>query len=525
MGQFVDIIEFPPFPRSQNRPVILPSLETAAISNFARLIPGESHDRLQQPEALEVVPEQNATSLKIGAYGLVKKLSVALSPRFLERINPGMLVPAAFDLSLLTCVFFVSENLLLKRVQPGTLNSSVLWIYLIAFTVFAIEEGLYSIRAGERKETAAAIRTTAWALLFVLLSGHWSLHGAAFSLAFSGVSLLALLARRQICLILCPPRNNSRKLLIVGNGPKAQQVADALRCDKSSTRSVAGFIAENDLRNVYGPSMLRRVAREEFVDELVIASSDPAIVRIAIEEGRRNALDVRIAPEVGMMQPAREMTFETVGGIPLLKLQEYRLPEHKLAVKRIFDIVAALLGLIILSPLLILIAALIKLDSRGPVLYRAPRTGQKGRQFLCFKLRTMVPEADAIKHQLRRNNERKGAFFKLNNDPRITRIGRVLRRYSLDELPQLWNVVLGDMSLVGPRPHPPDDVSFYELHHLQRLDFVPGITGLWQVKARRDPSFERSVALDVEYIKTWNLWLDARLLWQTIFVVLEGSGA
>lgn len=524
MGQFANIIGFPPFPHSQNRPAILPSLETAAISNFARLIPGESHNRLEQTEALEVVPEQNATALKMGAFTLVKKLSKELSPRLLERMNPGMLVPAASDLGLLTCVF-VSENSLSKRWQPGTLNWSVLCIYLIAFTVFAIEEGLYSIRAGERKETAAAIRTTAWALLFVFLSSHWSPQGAALSLFFSGVSLLALLFTRRICRILFPPRANSHNVLIVGNGQKAQRLADALRSDESSTRSVTGFIAENHLRNVYGPSMLRRIAREEFVDELVVASSDPAIVRIAVEEARRNALDVRIAPEMGMVQPAREITFESVGGVPLLKLQEYRLPEYKLAVKRTFDIVVALAGLIVLSPLLILIAGLIKLDSRGPVLYRAPRTGQKGRQFLCFKFRTMVPEADALKGKLRKNNERKGAFFKLNNDPRVTRIGRFLRRYSLDELPQLWNVVLGDMSMVGPRPHPPDDVSFYELHHLQRLDFVPGITGLWQVKARRDPSFERSVALDVEYIKSWNLWLDARLLWRTIFVVLAGSGA
>jgi lipopolysaccharide/colanic/teichoic acid biosynthesis glycosyltransferase len=136
----------------------------------------------------------------------------------------------------------------------------------------------------------------------------------------------------------------------------------------------------------------------------------------------------------------------------------------------------------------------------------------------------MVPEAEAIKHGLRARNEREGAFFKITNDPRVTRIGRLLRRYSLDELPQLWNVVLGDMSLVGPRPHPPDDVSQYKIEHLRRLDFVPGITGLWQVTARRDPSFERSVALDVEYIKNWNLWLDLRILCKTVSAVLLGSG-
>jgi lipopolysaccharide/colanic/teichoic acid biosynthesis glycosyltransferase len=136
----------------------------------------------------------------------------------------------------------------------------------------------------------------------------------------------------------------------------------------------------------------------------------------------------------------------------------------------------------------------------------------------------MICDADALKSDLRAQNEREGAFFKMTNDPRITRMGRVLRRYSLDELPQLWNVLRGDMSLVGPRPHPPDDVKRYQLRHLQRLDFVPGLTGLWQVTARGDPSFERSVALDVEYISRWNLWLDLRILLRTVAVVFAGSG-
>jgi len=137
----------------------------------------------------------------------------------------------------------------------------------------------------------------------------------------------------------------------------------------------------------------------------------------------------------------------------------------------------------------------------------------------------MAARAEAEKESLRCRNEREGAFFKILHDPRITRVGPFLRRYSLDELPQLWNVVLGDMSLVGPRPHPPDDVEGYSIEHLRRLDVVPGITGLWQVTARQDPSFERCVALDVEYIKTWSPLLDLRILCRTVTAVLQGSGA
>jgi len=178
----------------------------------------------------------------------------------------------------------------------------------------------------------------------------------------------------------------------------------------------------------------------------------------------------------------------------------------------------------VLFPLLITIAAFIKLDSPGPVLYCAPRAGRKGRLFRCFKFRTMLKNADCLKVNLRRNNERAGPFFKMSGDPRITRFGRWLRRYSLDELPQLWNVLRGEMSLVGPRPHPVDDVAGYDIQHLGRLDVTPGITGLWQVTARRDPSFDRGMELDREYIRTWSLGLDARILLKTLGAVVQGSG-
>jgi lipopolysaccharide/colanic/teichoic acid biosynthesis glycosyltransferase len=136
----------------------------------------------------------------------------------------------------------------------------------------------------------------------------------------------------------------------------------------------------------------------------------------------------------------------------------------------------------------------------------------------------MVSDADALKANLRRNNQRSGPFFKIAADPRITRLGRFLRRYSLDELPQLWNVMKGDMSLVGPRPHPLDDVAGYEIEHLSRLDVTPGITGLWQVTARRDPSFQRGMDLDREYIRTWSLRSDMRILLRTFLAVVQGSG-
>jgi len=164
-------------------------------------------------------------------------------------------------------------------------------------------------------------------------------------------------------------------------------------------------------------------------------------------------------------------------------------------------------------------------DSDGPALYRCRRMGKKGKGFVCYKFRTMIENADSLKDSLRHLNERDGAIFKISRDPRITRVGKVLRKYSLDELPQLWNVLRGDMSLVGPRPHPIDDYNKYGLEHLRRLDVTPGITGLWQVTARRNPSFEKSVALDVEYIENWSMWMDIGILFRTFSVVVGGSGA
>jgi len=158
------------------------------------------------------------------------------------------------------------------------------------------------------------------------------------------------------------------------------------------------------------------------------------------------------------------------------------------------------------------------------VFYRALRAGRKGRPFRCYKFRTMVSDADSLKERLRMKNQRSGPFFKIANDPRVTRVGRFLRRYSLDEFPQFWNVLQGEMSLVGPRPHPLDDLAGYEVGHLARLDVTPGMTGLWQVTARRDPSFERGMELDREYIRTWSLGSDLRILLKTFRVVLQGSG-
>jgi lipopolysaccharide/colanic/teichoic acid biosynthesis glycosyltransferase len=175
--------------------------------------------------------------------------------------------------------------------------------------------------------------------------------------------------------------------------------------------------------------------------------------------------------------------------------------------------------------LLLAIAIAIKLDSRGPVLYFSERIGKRGRVFPCTKFRTMVRDADDRRADVMHMNERDGVLFKISNDPRITKLGRFLRKYSLDELPQFLNVLRGDMSVVGPRPPLASEVREYKLSHLRRLDVTPGITGLWQVQARQDPSFDNYISLDVTYIENWSVWLDLKIIMRTIGVVISGTGA
>ena len=195
-------------------------------------------------------------------------------------------------------------------------------------------------------------------------------------------------------------------------------------------------------------------------------------------------------------------------------------------VKRVIDVVLAGLGLIVLLPLFAILAVVIVLDSPGPILYKWRVLGYRGRFFTGYKLRTMVPDADELKLGIMHLNQMNGPVFKSRHDPRVTSVGRLLRRYSLDELPQLWSVIRGDMSLVGPRPMFPHEFTRCMPEQRLKLAVKPGVTCLWQVAGRADISeFEEWVRLDLRYIREWNLWLDVKILWRTLLVVLSGHGA
>lgn len=317
-----------------------------------------------------------------------------------------------------------------------------------------------------------------------------------------------------------------RNVLIVGAGSLGREVAEALSRDFEGERVLAGFLDENvpvdgEIRG--RPEDLTTIARAHFVDEVILAiPNQPGLAHRVAREARRCRLDIRAVPE--LLDQSRYGGVEHLGHLPLLTVHQEPVPILGPLLKRAFDVVSSAAALLVAAPLFAGIAAAVKLDSPGPVFYRAPRAGRKGRTFPCFKFRTMTADADSLKEALRERNERCGPFFKISDDPRITRLGRLLRRYSLDELPQLWNVLRGEMSMVGPRPHPLDDCRRYQLEYLRRLDVSPGITGLWQVTARHDSSFQRGLALDLYYIAHWNFWIDLRILCRTAAVVLKGSG-
>ncbi|HTR42067.1 MAG TPA: sugar transferase, partial [Pseudomonadales bacterium] len=199
---------------------------------------------------------------------------------------------------------------------------------------------------------------------------------------------------------------------------------------------------------------------------------------------------------------------------------------HSVA-KTLLDFVGSFILLVLCSPLFLAIAILIKCTSRGPILFKQQRSGQNGKPFTLYKFRTMVTNAEQYKHELQAMNEMSGPVFKLTKDPRVTPVGKILRKYSLDELPQLWNVFLGEMSLVGPRPLPVDEVKrFSDVAHRRRLSVKPGLTCLWQIGGRNKISdFKDWVRLDLEYIDNWSLWLDLKILLYTVPAVLRGTGA
>ena len=323
-------------------------------------------------------------------------------------------------------------------------------------------------------------------------------------------------------------------VLLLGSGPRARRVAERL----GSRYRVCAFLDDDPAPRDLEVLGERYRGRLEGVADLC---SEEAVATVVYGLPRRFLGDASVAHTIALCETlgidvtipldlfdtrANRALAVKLGDIAALSLTlSSRHVRWQLAAKRSLDVVGAALALALSLPVWVLAAIAIKLDSTGPVFFVQERCGLRGRLFPLFKFRTMTVDADERKEELEKHNEVTGPVFKISRDPRITRVGRLLRKSSIDELPQLWNVLCGHMSLVGPRPPVPKEVAQYEVDHRARLNMRPGITGLWQVSGRSEIGFEEWVKLDLEYIRTWSLRTDLEILLATVPAVLSARGA
>ncbi|MBA3442528.1 MAG: sugar transferase [Pyrinomonadaceae bacterium] len=442
----------------------------------------------------------------------------------------GALLPFVLLIRLLTLVYY---NLYRLRGEFSHVDDAVRIFKATATSSLLIVAAAFLYRGGFEYRTFSYARG-----VFVL----------DFFLALISYGTLRLVVRRAQTFA----RERAVNLiptLVVGIGPEALLCIKEMRerpalgyrvigvvesslKDETAIESFEGVPIVGELEN------LSEVIRETGANEVIVTDprvSSDVLFDVMMRVGRRRGIEFRIAPNLFNCLP-RKTEIDQIGQLPMIRLFREPLSSAARIVKRALDTIIAALALTVLAPLWIIVAGLIKLDSKGPIFYRQERVGMDGRIFLFYKFRTMHTNAnDAVHREYQRKyiagrpdtnqGDNKRPVYKMRTDPRITRTGRVLRRLSFDELPQLLNVLRGDMRIVGPRPPIPYEVEFYELWHRKRLDMKPGLTGLWQVSGRNRLSFEEMVQLDLFYIENWSLLLDLQIILRTLPVMLRGDDA
>jgi exopolysaccharide biosynthesis polyprenyl glycosylphosphotransferase len=489
-----------------------------------------------RPQALPLVSERDMRAKRPPALSFLLRMDTM---RRLLRVASLL----AVDLVGVWLAIFTA--LTLKAVLRGHLDARQSWhttkeilafAYMLTVLLFA-RSSLYaerSQRPGLARIMACLFQVTVVALGFAVVDGHhfssyYIFYGSlAFGLLY--VSSLRYLYERVTGLIL-RAAGYQRRAVLVGTGPHILDVAKALGDQPVSPIDVVGYLSPaalppNGLRCLGTMESLQDAIASERVDEVIIADPDfPQEQAVElVDQCHRRGVRVRIAPST-MEILIHRAEFVPGQSVPLFELGPPVFEGIDFALKRTFDIVGSGLLLLGLSPLLAMIALAVKLTSKGPVLYRSARPGIGQIPFACLKFRTMHVDAELVGHELERLNEADGALFKIRDDPRITPLGRLLRRFSLDELPQLVNVLRGEMSLVGPRPLPERDFELLEDWHRKRYLVLPGITGLWQVSGRSELDFDDLVHLDFIYLERWSLALDIAILFKTVPAVLMQRGA
>ena len=501
----------------------------------------------------EYIPEKGARSghnppvspVRLGKSGDQFSASV-LAPLPMV-FNDVVAILLAFGAALVLRTIFLDKVIRYSGIRHGLGGAPLGLLYLAWFVlVYVLVARRYGLYGHILKSAGGAheLRMTAQACLnagMLLCGAVYMTHDLAISRAL--VVLLTLSAMVSLCARRAVWRLrryrqyerglSTRHVVILGTNHLSYALGRQIKNESRLGYTLRGHIlppgctppAESLGFHVLGGlDELRKIARKYFIDEVIITEACPMdkVIRL-LKEARELGIDVRSISGY-YNDLAMNAGIEYMGAFPLVSLHRNAARTISLALKRAGDFVLSLLALIAASPVMLAIAIAIRLESPGPVFYISERIGKRGRVFPCFKFRTMVANADELKKSLDSLNERDGVLFKLKNDPRVTRLGRFLRKYSLDELPQFFNVMRGEMSLVGPRPPIASEVEKYKLEHLRRLEVLPGLTGLWQIEARQDASFEKYIALDTAYVENWSFWLDLKILFRTAEVVVRGTG-
>ncbi len=441
------------------------------------------------------------------------------------------------------------EVQLFREVDPAFLNPFSEYMVLFAslmviFLIIMAANGGYTARRGSSLVSEVfRVANAALISIIIIVSITFGLRPFAFSrllFFYDGVLIVFTLGlvravRRQVEAQLRQRGIGVERVLIIGAGEIGRAVMRTMVARPDLGYSVVGFVDDDAVRGktdigrfraLGGLDGVESIIKNEKVDELIITLPSTYHLKIAalVNICERRGIRPRVVPELFQFSLNR-VDVDDLGGIPLLGVKEHTLPTTARLVKRIIDVTLASLTLIFLWPLFILIAVAIRLESPGPVLFIQTRIGQHGKPFKGYKFRSMQHDAEEHLPTLTDFNEASGPLFKIKDDPRRTRVGRWLRKLSLDEFPQLINIFRGEMSWVGPRPALPSEVEKYEPWQRQRLDAPQGLTGLPQVSGRSDLSFDEACLLDIYYIENWSLSLDLTIMMRTIPQVLSGKGA
>jgi exopolysaccharide biosynthesis polyprenyl glycosylphosphotransferase len=413
------------------------------------------------------------------------------------------------------------------------------WLPFLALITFLVfwQAGLYAnreVRAGVGRILPSLVLVALLTAAFAVGSGHdFDTFGIVPTAVVTTALCIGILraSYEAVTRDLLHVAGVRRRAILVGDGEHLADLRRALGSGRGGIRyeflGVVGTSTEEaGLASLGGLTALPRILATTAVDELIVTEGDFSETELLelVEQAHRRGVKVRIAPRTTELLMDRA-EYVPGQGVPLFELRPPAFAAAEWLAKRTFDVVVAVLILVVGLPVWLLIAAAIRIDSRGPVLYRSRRVGLNEREFEMLKFRTMVADADARQQELEQRNEATGPLFKIRSDPRVTRVGAVLRRFSLDEVPQVLNVLRGEMSLVGPRPLPVRDYEQLEDWHRKRSLVLPGMTGLWQISGRSELSFDDLVRLDFYYLDNWSIWLDVSILLKTLPAVLDRRGA